>query len=188
MVVQAHPAVSIEEFEALITRPENAERLFEYIGGRAVEVPSNPLASKIAGIIFGELYIWLKTHDIGHLTGESGGYLVDGEKYAPDVAFVAYEKQQFLADKGYNPLPPDLAVEVISDPTNAQEQEDLRIKISHYMKAGTIVWVFDRKKLTVEVHQPGKSLVFVDAEGTLDGGTILPGFTLKVAYVFDKVR
>lgn len=186
MAIQTHPALTEAEFDTFVDLPENADRIFEYIAGRAVEVPSNPFASKLAGIILGEIYIWLKANDIGHLTGADGGYRVDGERYAPDVAFISYDKQDELTGKGYNPVPPDLAVEVISNPDNAQEQEDLRTKISHYMVAGTVVWVVDFAKRRVEIHEPGKSLRYVTEDGALDGGEVLPGFTLQVADIFKK--
>lgn len=94
--IQDQDMVTTEMFEAFIQQPQNADKLFELIGGEIFEVPSNPYVSKIASRISGELYIYLKTHDIGHLTGEAGGYMVGGERYAPDVAFISYEKQAEL--------------------------------------------------------------------------------------------
>jgi len=110
--------------------------------------------------------------------------MVDGERYAPDVAFISYARQPKLARQGYNPNPPELAVEVISDPTNAVEQENLRIKISHYMTAQTTVWVFNFSSQTVEVYVPGQSVEVIDKSGTLSGGQILPGFTLTLSEIF----
>lgn len=183
MVVQTHP-MSIAEFDEFVELPQNADRLFEYIGGQVSEVPSNPTSSKYASRISGFIFMYLQQNDIGHLTGEHGGYMVSGERYAPDVAFISYETQPKLAEKGYNPRPPDLAIEVISDPDNPREQEDLRTKISHYLAAGTVVWVFNPERHQVEVHEPGLPLRFVDENGSLDGGDILPGFALKVASIF----
>ncbi|MCK6576844.1 MAG: Uma2 family endonuclease [Anaerolineae bacterium] len=108
-------AVSIpmaeEAFDRFVELPENRDRLFEFIGGEILEVPSNPTSSNIGSTILGELYVYLKQNDIGYVTGEAGGYRVSGERYAPDVAFIRYEKGP-LATSGYHPLPPDLAVEV----------------------------------------------------------------------------
>lgn len=59
MTLQFKQKVSLAEFEAFLKRPENIESVFEYIGGEIVEVPSNPFVSKIADIIFGELYIYM---------------------------------------------------------------------------------------------------------------------------------
>src|SRR5262245_14237609 len=104
--------VSIEEFDRFVELPENADKLFEYIGGEIVEVPSNPYAYKISSLFIIEFGIYLRTNEIGHVTGEAGGYMVAGEKYAPDAAFISYDRQPQLAQSGYNPNAPDLAVEV----------------------------------------------------------------------------
>ena len=115
---------SLEDFDAYIELPENADKLFEYIGGEIVEVPSNPQASAYSQLIAGEFYIFLRGKDIAHLTGEVGGYLVVGEKYAPDVAILLKAKQARLVDKGYNPVPPDIAVEV-DLPSTPQSRDHL---------------------------------------------------------------
>lgn len=186
MAVQLKQRATIDEFDAFVKHPENADKLFEFIGGEIVEVPSNPYASKIAGKIFGELYIYLKGHDIGHLTGEAGGYMVSGERYAPDVAFISYERQPELAGQGYNPNPPELAVEVISDSSNAEEQRRLRFKLISYLTAGVIVWVVNTEARLVEIHQAGQASQELDERDTLKAENILPGFELKVSDIFPK--
>lgn len=184
MVVQAKQRASLADFEAFIALPENANRLFEFIGGEIIEVPSNPFVSKIAAKISGELYVYLKSNDIGHLTGEAGGYMVNGERYAPDVAFIRYERQPELAEQGYNPNPPDLAVEVISSPGSPEEGRNLRIKVSHYLAAGVTVWVVDPQLRRVEVHQPGQPAQDLDVKDPLTAEGILPGFELPVKDIF----
>ena len=181
MAVQTH--LTVAEFDALAELPENADRVLEYIGGEVVEVPSNAYGSNIASIISGELYIFLKGKDMGHLTGEAGGYMVSGERYAPDVAFISKERQPELAKQGYNPNPPELAVEVVS-PT---DREDLLLtKVANYLAAGTLVWVVRPTKNHVEVYAPGKPVKQIGIEGTLDGGDVLPGFKLAVKDVLGK--
>lgn len=186
MAMQLKQRATLDEFEAFVEQPENADSLFEFIGGEIVEVPSNPYASKIAGRIFGELYIYLKTHDIGHLTGEAGGYMVSGERYAPDVAFISYERQPELAGQGYNPNPPELAVEVISDPSNAEEQRRLRFKLISYLAAGVVVWVVNTAARLVEIHQAGQASQELDGRDILKAENILPGFALRVSDIFPK--
>lgn len=183
MVIETRHALSLEEFDRLVDLPENADRLFEYIDGEAVEVPSNPFASMLAMRISIKIGIYLESNDIGFLTGADGGYVVNGERYAPDVAYIAYQKQKQLAHKGYNPTPPDLVAEVISDPTNRQELDDLEKKLANYMTAGTIVWVFDWSKKQVEIHTPGEPKRTVGADATLTAESVLPGFALKVSDV-----
>ncbi len=105
---------TVEEFDHFVDLPENADKLFEYIGGEIVEVPSNPYSSEISARMSYWITDYALKHKSGHVTGEGGGYMVSGERYAPDVAYIAKSRQEKLAERGYNPLPPDLAVEVLS--------------------------------------------------------------------------
>ena len=139
MISETKP-MTVEAFDEWVELPENADRLFEYIGGETVEVPSNAFASMVAGIILGELYIFLKGKNLGYLTGEAGGYRVSGERYAPDVAFISKARQETLATRGYNPVPPDLVVEV-DFPSTYESQRQLITKVVNYLAAGTVVWV-----------------------------------------------
>lgn len=178
--------MTVEAFEQFTELPENAERLFEYIGGEVYEVPSNPYVSMIASRISMFIGMYLLENDIGYVTGEAGGYRVAGERYAPDVAFIAKSKQPELARHGYNPNPPDLAVEVISDASNHEELANLRVKITNYLAEGVVVWVVDPDRRTVEVHQAGRAVQVVGEGGAVSGGDVLPGFQLDVQAVFPQ--
>jgi Uma2 family endonuclease len=172
---------TIEESEQFIYLPENADRSFEFIAGEIAEVVANNYSSKIAGILFGELYIFLKGKNLEHLTGADGGYIVAGERYIPDVAYISAQRQPQPSREAFNPSPPDLAVEVLSptyDPAN------LRIKIVNYLRAGTTVWVVDPDRRQVEVYAPDHAPITLTINDTLDGGDVLPGFTLPVKDIF----
>jgi Uncharacterized protein conserved in cyanobacteria len=177
--------LTLADFEAFVDLPENSERIFEFISGEIVEVPSNPFVSEIAGLIMFFIRLFLVQNNIaGHLTGEAGGYMVNGERYAPDVAFISYARQPELARSGYNPNPPELAVEVISDPASVEEQTALRRKLANYLAAGTVVWIVDPSARTVEVYSPGQPVQTVSESGTLSGGDLLPGLRIPVKDIF----
>jgi Uma2 family endonuclease len=188
MVVELKQRVTLEEFENFIQQPENIDKTFEFIGGEIVEVPSNAFASKIAMLIGAAIIFYLRENDIGHVTGEAGGYIVSGELYAPDVAFISYARQPELATKGYNPNPPELAVEVISDPANADEQRRLRFKLASYLAGGVIVWVVNAEERLVEVHQVGQASQELDERDILTAEAILPGFELPVKDIFPQTN
>ena len=171
--------ITVEAFDRFAA--EHTEALFEFIGGEIVEVPSNPYSSKIALRIGRFIGAFVDEHHLGHVTGEAGGYQVYGERYAPDVGFISAARQPELAQEGYNPLPPDLAVEVIS-PTDSEKK--LRIKIGNYLAAGTVVWVVYPQDREVEIYTPGKPVQIVDVNGVLEVGTLLPGFRLPVGDIF----
>jgi Uma2 family endonuclease len=175
--------MTVEEFDIFAELPENRDKILEYIGGEVVEVPSNAFASETGSTILGELYVFLRGKDLGHLTGEAGGYMVSGERYAPDVAFVSKAKQPQLAKRGYNPIPPDLAVEV-DFPSTYETQRDLRTKVVNYLAAGTQVWLVLPERKEVEVYVPGQPRKLLTINDSLDGGVLLPGFTLPLKTIF----
>jgi Uma2 family endonuclease len=175
--------MTVEEFDVFAELPENRDKILEYIGGEVIEVPSNAFASETGSTILGELYVFLRGKDLGHLTGEAGGYMVSGERYAPDVAFVSKAKQPQLAKKGYNPIPPDLAVEV-DFPSTYESQRDLRTKVVNYLAAGTQVWLVLPERKEVEVYVPGQPRKLLTLNDSLDGGDLLPGFTLALKTIF----
>jgi len=172
---------TVEDFDRFTEQSANADRLFEYISGEVVEVPSNPYSSQIAARFLIELGIYLKANDLGHVTGEAGGYQVSGERYAPDVAFISKSRQPELVKTGYNPNPPDLAVEVFS-PTDSERR--LSVKVSNYLAAGTVVVVIYPEEVELAVHRPGKPVILLGVDDTFDGGEVLPGFTLPVRDIF----
>jgi len=186
MTVPIKQRITLDEFEAFIERRENIDRNFELIGGEIIEVTSNMLASKIAGKILTFIGMYLLQHDIGHVTGADGGYMIGGERYIPDVAFIAYDRQAEASTKGYNPNPPDLAVEVISNTKNAEEQRTLRYKIASYMAAGVLVWVVNPTERRIEVYESGKPMRELTENDTLTADSILPDFKLAVIDIFPK--
>lgn len=173
--------MSLEAFDAFVQQPANADKLFEFIQGEVVAVPSNPLSSKIALRLGRYLDTFADENQLGHVTGEQGGYQVNGQRFAPDVAYISFERQPELPATGYNPNPPQLAVEVIS-PTDRHSL--LSMKIQHYMLAGCEVWEVDPVAKTVLVLRPGQPPVLLEADATLDGGELLPGFKLPLKKLF----
>jgi len=175
--------MTVEAFDEWVLQPQNSDSLFEYINGEISEEPSNPRVSNIAGWIQTAINIYLMENDIGQTTGEAGGYMISGGRYAPDVAYISYERQPELVSKGYNPNPPELAVEVLSDPSSAAEQRKLRFKLIGYMMADVTVWVVNPDTRIVEVYRPGEVGLEVDENGTLTAD-MLPGFELPVKNIF----
>jgi len=181
MVVQSQ-RMTVEEFDQFVAQPENTDRLFEYIGGEVIEVVSNQRASAIAyrlGVFIG---MYLLQNQVGGVaTGADGGYVIAGERYIPDIAFVSAARQTEPSDRAYSPIAPDLAVEVLS-PSNTPHE--MRVKVVNYLSVGTTVWVVDPDRQQVEVYVPGQPVRKVGLDGVLDGGDVLPGFSVAVREIF----
>ena len=105
----------------------------------------------------------------------------------PDVSFVTWER--LLATDAHNqkiaPFGPDLAVEILSESNTRAEIDQKRREL---FGAGTrLVWVIDPKTRTAEVFsdpaQPNQATTVRETDA-LDGGSVLPGFTLPLAELF----
>jgi Uma2 family endonuclease len=173
--------MTVNEFDEFVALPENEDRLFEFIGGEIVEVPSNPYSSYLASRFGRYAGNFVDEFKLGHVTGEAGGYIVSGERYMPNVAYISKARQPELVREGYNPNPPDLAIEIFS-PSNSEKK--LRIKLANYLAAGTVVWVAYPETKEIEVYIPGQRYIMVGMDDTLDGGDVLPGFKLAVRDIF----
>lgn len=184
MTVPEMQRVSVEDFDAFVERPENSDRNFEYIGGEIVEVVSKFYAAEIAQAIAVYIGMFLIQNRIGRMTGADGGYMVAGERYIPDVGFISMDKQPEPLNDAYSPNPPDLAVEVVSDETSSKELRDLTIKISNYLSVGTLVWIVYPDAKVVHVHQTDHAVRILSIDDTLDGGAVLPDFTLAIKDIF----
>lgn len=172
---------TVAEFEQLIDLPENAERRLELAGGEIIEVVSNNDSSMVALEIATEIKLYLKGKPLGYMTGEAGGYTIGSERYIPDVAFISKARQPEPCRLAYNPIAPDLVVEVLS-PTD--DPRYVRVKIGNYLAAGVVVWIVDPEAKAVEVYTPGQPVQRLNLKGVLGGGSVLPGFALVVSEIF----
>jgi len=185
MIVQTRP-MTVEEFDTFADLPENSEKILEFVAGEIVEVPSNAYVSYIVGRIFRRIANFVEERSLGYTTGEAGGYMVAGERYAPDVAYISKERQPELAKEGYNPNAPDLVVEV--DFPSTFQPRVLMHKLVNYRLAGTIVWIACPEAKEVEIYVPGQPVKILGINDTLDGGKALPGFKLAVKEIFPEEK
>ncbi len=173
--------VSVEDFERFAALPENADCLLELIGGEIAEVVSNGKSSALGARMIWFLSAFVMPNNLGFVTGADGGYQIGRERYIPDCAFVSKAKQAAPSEEAYNHIPPDLAVEVLS-PSNTPDE--IAIKVDNYLRAGVVVWVVNPDAQRVTVHRPDAAPRTYGIEETLDGGSVLPGFTLSVRDIF----
>lgn len=176
--------MTVEEFDEFMLLPENTDRRLEYIGGRIVEVVSNMYCSIVAAMIIRWLGIYLiENGDFGWLSAPDGGFKVLGDRYMPDVGFILKSKYPKAPHETWISLPLDLAVEVISP---SDDEHDVRAKAFNYLRAGAVVWIVDPDKKVVQVLTPEAAPRLLTLNDTLDGGTLLPGFTLPVKDIFPE--
>jgi Uma2 family endonuclease len=100
---------------------------------------------------------------------------------APDVAFIRKDRVPDPLPMGYFTLAPDLAVEVRSPGDRAGE---IKEKVADWLAAGTrLVWSVDPRARTARVYRADGSESEVASNGILEGGDVLPGFTLALSSI-----
>jgi Uma2 family endonuclease len=174
---------TVEEFEAFIQRPENADRLFELIDGEIVEKVPTEEHGVLALLLGGEIYIYLKQHPIGRASVEARHKMPSDKENArlPDIAFTSNERALPITTAGAVPQMPDLCIEIQS-PNDTPLS--MREKALYYLKNGSrMVWLLFTRRRQVEVHTPD-DIQILSIDDTLDGGDVLPGFTLAVKDIF----
>jgi Uma2 family endonuclease len=154
---------------------------YELVDGRLVEKQMSALAGKTATRFVKVLANYVDDHDLGDLYVESSfiGFSADRDRIRrPDIAFVAAARRHLIPDEGHIPVPPDLAIEVISPDDTVYELDD---KLIDYRNAGIpLVWVLNPQARHVRVFRAGKPMEeFFDTD-RLTGDPVLPGFAVAV--------
>ena len=164
------------------------DRLFELIDGTLVEKAMGWQESELMIIIATLLRSFVAEHRLGKVFGADGMFRLKPEQIRiPDVAFIS--KQRFagrtLKRGAFWELGCDLAVEVISPSNTRREMER---KLGDYFAAGVVaVWLVYPKTREVAVYSSPTKSQLLSGEDALDGGTLLPGFSVCVAKVFAEL-
>ncbi|MDZ4767302.1 MAG: Uma2 family endonuclease [Chloroflexota bacterium] len=187
MIDSAPPRVKIAEYEAFIALPENADRRFELIHGEIVEKMPNQRHGIIIFILSGHIFNWWSAKGEPGTPGiEVRHGLPDDDENdrIPDLSYISPERAEPIRERGALPIMPDLAVEIMSPDDSLSETRD---KMKYYLEHGTrLSWLFIPRKKLIEVYRAGGDIEILTAadDDTLDGGDVLPGFTVKLSVLF----
>jgi Uma2 family endonuclease len=159
----------------------------ELIDGVLVERAMSYYESRMALLLGHYLESYLELHDLGIVVGADGMMrLKFGQVRIPDLAFYAWSHfpNRILPYEAILSVVPDLAVEVLSEGNTLKEMERKR---REYFAAGAkLVWIVDPDKRTVDVYTAAEQFTTLDESRSLDGGTVLPGFTLSIRTWFER--
>lgn len=180
------PGTATEADVLAIEAREN--RLFELVDGVLVEKCMGYRESLLAVMIATYVNTWVLPRKLGVVSGADGMMrLFRGLVRIPDVAFASWERFPGgkVSDEPIPDLAPDLAVEVLSESNTVREMERKR---KEYFAAGVrLVWIVDGKERTVTVYTGPEACVVLGEDQVLDGGTVLPGFTLALRDLFAEM-
>jgi Uma2 family endonuclease len=170
---------------------EELERLYipgkitELVRGRLiVREPPGTNHGKIAATLCVLVWNFVRRENLGAVFAQDTGFKIESDPdtvRAPDVAYLSNERLGTVARRGYAPVAPDLAAEVLSPDDRAGE---VLTKVGAWLSAGTkLVWVVDPDREEVRVYRPDGSLTVVPVDGSIDGEDVLPGFACSVREV-----
>jgi Uma2 family endonuclease len=161
--------------------------------GRLCELVDNVLVEKavglreafLASVLTTMLWGFVRARNLGLVTGEAGMMrLAPGLVRMPDVAFISWDRlpERRVPNEPIPDLVPDLVVEILSAGNTAGE---MARKCHEYLAAGVRqVWLIDPEARAVAVHTAPNEVAFLYQDQTLEGGEVLPGFTVSLRELF----
>ena len=160
----------------------------ELIRGVFYRIRPSEVWHSIAGVnicyLLGTL---VRPRRLGHLVAARAGVQLEWNPDTVrevDCAYISYAKwPRGKRNPGYIQVPPDIVVEVVS---SADYPPSVNDKARMWLNYGVpLVWVVNPGRRVVEVHRPDAPVVTLGEDDTLDGGTVLPGFTCSTRDIFD---
>ena len=134
------------------------------------------------------LTVYSDANDYGDTRSGEPGYRLERDPdtvRAPDVAWFAPGRIP-EGTRGFPELAPDLVVEVKS-PSNSNPE--MAAKAMMWLSYGSQqVWVEDPERVTITIFRPNTPPVTLGEDDVLDGGDLLPGFSVPVWRLFRRRR
>lgn len=163
-------------------------RLCELVEQVLVEKAAGFRESCLAAALSAVLRGFVRPRNLGLVTGADGMMrLVAGLVRIPDVAFISWSRlpERRMPSEPIPDLAPDLAVEVLSTSNTPGETGRKR---QEYFEAGVkLVWLVDPETRSVAVYADLENATTLSESDVLDGGVVLPGFSLPLQELFAEL-
>ena len=161
--------------EELLRAPRDG-RKYELVDGEIRMSSAGTRHGALSVKVAAKLLAFVTNQRLGHVFDSSTGFrLPGGNVRSPDASFVA--RGRFEGDElpeGFSPVPPDLAVEVLSSDDRPRAILD---KVGEYLESGVrLVWVIDPSARTATVYRSLNDVRRLGPDNALDGFDVLPGF------------
>jgi Uma2 family endonuclease len=166
--------------------PDDGKRR-ELVDGRIVEWDVTTVEHGFFIMTFGGfLHLFVLKHRLGIVVGGDPYVRMFGSQYharGPDIAFYARGRIPRDPRAAATDTVPDLVIEILSPSDRAA---DVQEKVHDWLRAGVkLLWYIDPESGVTAVYQ-GNHIKYVEADERLDGGDVLPGFTVGVRDVLDE--
>lgn len=157
-------------------------KVTELVRGRLiVREPPGTNHGRIAAKLCMLIGNFVTREKLGAVFAQDTGFKIESNPdtvRAPDVAYLSNERLAAVTRRGYAPVAPDFAVEVLSPDDRASE---VMAKVAALLSAGSkLIWVVDPDGEEARVYRADGSVRVVPGDAWLDGEDVLPGFTCSV--------
>ncbi len=156
---------------------------YEYIKGELIPMPPTSVEhGYISANLSSLLHLYVRENQLGRVIISDTGFRVGEQVLIPDIAFLANARIPDNLSKA-SPIPPDLAVEVVSPTDVLYRVEE---KAFAYLEAGTqLVWVLKPRSKTVTIYRSETDITLLTRNDTLTGENVIEGFSCQVAELFE---
>ena len=170
------PKMTLEEF-----LESDLER-YEYIKGELIPMPPTSVEHGYISVNLSSLlHLYVRENQLGRVLSETG-FRVGERVLIPDIAYISTDRIPNDPSKA-SPVPPDLAVEVVSPTDSSYRVEE---KAFIYLEAGTqLVWVLSPISKSVTVYRSETDIILLTQNDTLSGEGVIEGFSCQVAELFE---
>ena len=185
ILARPYPGSATEE--DVIECKAKTGRLCELVDGILVEKAMGYYEDRLGIVLAAFLELFYGDNAPGIVLGATGMMRTDEVQVRmPDVAFYSWDQfpGRILPPGQILDRRPELAVEILS-PKNTRAEMDRKRR--EYFNGGTkIVWQVYPKTKTVRVYTSITKYTELGADDTLDGGAVLPGFSLSIRRWFER--
>jgi len=185
--IRLHPAPGTATEQDVLDILDHEGRICELIDGVLVEKAMGHEESQLTLELGYYLIAFLRLRNLGIAAGPDGIMkLASGLLRIPDLAFTSWDRLPGRK-RPSEPVPSlalDLAIEVIS---KGNTKKEMRRKLREYFESGTrLVWFLYPKTREAVVYTSPTEFRRLTEDEALDGGDVLPGFTLSLRELFDR--
>lgn len=186
--VRMQPAPGTATEDDLLRILAREDRLYELVDGVLVEKAMGFQEALVATILSRILGNFIEAHQLGLVAGADALMRVrPGKLRMPDVSFLSWDHfpGRVVPDRAIAEMAPDLAVEVVS---RGNTKAEIALKLREYFEGGTrLAWVIEPRKRSARVYTSPTDSTPVSAEGSLDGGDVVPGFSIPLGPLFENL-
>jgi len=159
----------------------------ELIKGELVRMPPTGHPHGYIKVNFAAiLHTFVRQHKLGCVMGGEVGIYTHRDPdtvRGADVVFISNERLAQVQSDSYLDIAPELIVEITSPNDRWHDIDD---KLTEYFGIGVqIVWVANPHRKQIHVYRSLTEIEILTVDDTLSGNSVLPGFGMPVAELFE---